>query len=30
LSNDFINGKQDTKAAIEKKTKEVDEFLSKI
>lgn len=30
LQNDFINGQQDTKATIEKKTKEVDEFLSKI
>jgi hypothetical protein len=27
LQNDFINGQQDTKATIEKKTKEVDEFL---
>lgn len=30
LQNDFINGQQDTKAVIEKKTKEVDEFLATI
>lgn len=30
LQNDFINGVQDTKATIEKKTKEVDEFLATI
>jgi|TARA_R110000782_G_scaffold267185_2_gene362374 hypothetical protein len=30
IQNDFINGQQDTKATIEKKTKEVDEFLGTI
>jgi hypothetical protein len=30
IQNDFINGQQDSKAAIEKKTKEVDEFLKAI
>lgn len=30
ISNDFINGVQDTKATIEKKTKEVDNFLATI
>ena len=30
LQNDFINSSQDTKAVIEKKTKEVDEFLTTI
>lgn len=30
LQNDFINNNQDTKAVIEKKTKEVDEFLNTI
>lgn len=30
IQNDFINGQQDTKAVIEKKTKEVDEFLTTI
>jgi hypothetical protein len=30
LQNDFINSQQDSKATIEKKTKEVDEFLATI
>lgn len=30
LENDFINSRQDTKATIEKKTKEVDKFLETI
>ena len=30
ISSDFINNNQDTKATIEKKTKEVDEFLNTI
>ena len=30
ISSDFINNNQDTKAVIEKKTKEVDEFLNTI
>ena len=30
LSSDFINNNQDSKATIEKKTKEVDEFLNTI
>ena len=30
LSSDFINGQQDSKTTIEKKTKEVDEFLNTI
>lgn len=30
IQNDFINGQQDTKVVIEKKTKEVDEFLKTI
>ena len=30
ISNDFISGQQDTKATIEKKTKEVDKFLETI
>lgn len=30
IQNDFINGAQDTKATIEKKTKEVDKFLETI
>ena len=30
LQNDFINGQQDSKATIEKKIKEVDEFLNTI
>lgn len=30
VSNDFINGQQDSKATIEKKTKEVDKFLETI
>lgn len=30
ISSDFINGQQDSKATIEKKTKEVDEFLNTI
>ena len=30
IQNDFINGQQDTKATIDKKTQEVDEFLKTI